>query len=416
MSNLISINNPINTESQIQHELEALEIYNLKEIQEQKELVRSFWLDLVKPSEVMMSCFDDAFEEVMFGAVIWALNQDPNFPKVVTISRVPHKINNQNIPGSRWGIDNPDSVYRVIPIGESQSYVILGKLGKQLFNENHFTLWDENMKTIGLISGNNIKVDGKNNFEIFVNPKSNEGNNNHIQTSSGAREFYIRDTMIDWLSDRPNMLEIEILEGSRSGKCFDKKKRLETVKAYMQKWAANTTRWNQQALSKPVNEFSFKIDRDTDGALRNQVYLLGHFALPSSDHCIKLDIHLDGAKYFIAPITNIWGTTNNIVTKNGSLNNSQAKVNQDGTYTFILSVNDPGVFNWLDPSGLSEGILTLRWSGFPNDIVGENLFAKSKVMLISDALNEITDDHRISSEERLNQLQAREESYSWRTD
>ena len=416
MSNLISINNPINTESQIQHELEALEIYNLKEIQEQKELVRSFWLDLVKPSEVMMSCFDDAFEEVMFGAVIWALNQDPNFPKVVTISRVPHKINNQNIPGSRWGIDNPDSVYRVIPIGESQSYVIRGKLGKQLFNENHFTLWDENMKTIGLISGNNIKVDSKNNFEIFVNPKSNEGGKNHIQTSSGAKEFYIRDTMIDWLNDRPNMLEIEIMEASKSGKGFDKKKKLETVKAYMQKWAANTTRWNQQALSKPVNEFSFKIDRDTDGALRNQVYLLGHFALPSSDHCIKLDIHLYGAKYFIAPITNIWGTTNNIVTKNGSLNNSQAKVNQDGTYTFILSVNDPGVFNWLDPSGLSEGILTLRWSGFPNDIVGENLFAKSKVMLISDALNEITDDHRISSEERLNQLQAREESYSWRTD
>ena len=91
--------------------------------------------------------------------------------------------------------------------------------------------------------------------------------------------------------------------------------KLEIVKTYMQKWAANTTRWNQQALSKPVNEFSFKIDRDTDGALRNQVYLLGHFALPSSDHCIKLDIHLDGAKYFIAPITNIWGTTNNIVTK-----------------------------------------------------------------------------------------------------
>ena len=104
------------------------------------------------------------------------------------------------------------------------------------------------------------------------------------------------------------------------------------------------------------------------------------------------------------------------MTKNGSLNNSQAKVNQDETYTFILSVNDPGVFNWLDPSGLSEGILTLRWSGFPNDIVGENLFAKSKVMLISNALNEITDDHRISSEERLNQLQVREESYSWRTD
>ena len=41
--------NPINTESQIQHELEALEIFNLKEIQQQKDQVRNFWLDLVKP-------------------------------------------------------------------------------------------------------------------------------------------------------------------------------------------------------------------------------------------------------------------------------------------------------------------------------------------------------------------------------
>ena len=167
--------NPINTESQIQHELEALEIFNLREIQQQKEQVRNFLLDLVKPSEVMLSCFEDAFEEVMFGAVIWALNQDPNFPKVITISRVPHRINDQNIPGSRWGIDNPDSVYRVIPIGSSQSYVIRGKLGNQLFNENHFTLWDEEMKTIGLISGNNLSVDSENNFEIFVNRNRNKG-------------------------------------------------------------------------------------------------------------------------------------------------------------------------------------------------------------------------------------------------
>ena len=128
------LNNPINSDTQIKHELEALEIFNLKEVQEQKKQVRSFWLDLVKPSEAMLSCFDDAFEEVMFGAVIWGLNQDPNFPKVITISRVSHEIENQKIPGSRWGIDNPDSVYRVIPIGDSQSYIIRGNLGKQLFN------------------------------------------------------------------------------------------------------------------------------------------------------------------------------------------------------------------------------------------------------------------------------------------
>ena len=410
------VNNPINSEAQIKHELEALEIFNLKEIQKHKEQVRSFWLDLVKPSEVMLSCFEHAFEEVMFGATIWALNQDPNYPKVITISRVPHELNNQKIPGSRWGIDNPDSVYRVIPIGDSQSYVIRGKLGKQLFNENHFTLWDENMKTIGLLSGNSIAVDKDGSFEIFVDPNSSKGKKNHIQTSAGAKEFYIRDTMIDWLNDRPNLLDIEIIPSSRADQKFDGKMKLEIVKNYMHKWAANTTRWNQQALSKPVNEFSFKIDRDTDGALRNQVYLLGHFALPSSDHCIKLDVFLDGAKYFIAPITNIWGTTNNIVSRNGSLNNAQSKINADGTYTFILSVNDPGNFNWLDPSNLTEGILTLRWSGFPNEVVGQNLYVKSTLMLTRDALKEVDENHKTSSKERESQLKQRRESYRWRTE
>ena len=410
------VNNPINSQTQIKHELEALEIFNLKEIKEHKEQVRSFWLDLVKPSEVMLSCFENAFEEVMFGATIWALNQDPNYPKVITISRVSHEINNQKIPGSRWGIDNPDSVYRVIPIGGTQSYVIRGKLGKQLFNENHFTLWDENMKTIGLLSGNNIAVNSDGSFEIFVDPNGSKGKKNHIQTSAGAKEFYIRDTMIDWLNDRPNLLDIEIIPSTRSDKKLDAKTNLEIVKNYMHKWAANTTRWNQQALSKPVNEFSFKIDRDTDGALRNQVYLLGHFALPSLDHCIKLDVFLDGAKYFIAPITNIWGTTNNIVSKNGSLNNAQSKINADGTYTFVLSVNDPGNFNWLDPSNLTEGILTLRWSGFPNEVVGKNLYVKSALMLISDAIKEVDENHKTSSKERESQLKHRRESYSWRTE
>ena len=51
--------------------------------------------------------------------------------------------------------------------------------------------------------------------------------------------------MIDWLKDRPNELDIEIIEASRSAK-FNTKMKLEIVKTYMQKWAANTTRWNQQ--------------------------------------------------------------------------------------------------------------------------------------------------------------------------
>ena len=409
-----TLNNPIATIEQKEHEILAYEIFHEKEVKNKREEIRAYWLDLVKPSEVMLSCFDDAFNEVMFGAVIWGLNQDPSYPKVITISRVPHTLDNYSIPGSRWGIDNPDSVYRVIPISNDQSYVIRGKLGKQEFNENHFTLWDEDMKTIGLISGNEIVGDQNGYFEITVDSSQSSNSINHIQTSEGAKEFYIRDTIIDWQNDRPNLLEVENISHNKINKPFSKKKNVEIVNKYMKKWAFNTSRWNQQALSKPENEFSFRIDRDTDGALRNQVYLMGHFDLPSKDYCIYLEIFLDDAKYFIAPITNIWGTTNEIIKKNGSLNNHQSKINDSGTYSFILSQEDPGIHNWLDPSGLSEGILTLRWSGFPNGVVGKDLFVKSEVISIEDAKKNISKAQIISSKEREEQLQKRSRSYSWR--
>ena len=141
---------------------------------------------------------------------------------MITISRVAHKIKNISIPGSRWGIDNPDSVYRVIPISNDQSYVIRGKLGKQQFNENHFTLWDDDMKTIGLISGNQIVADQKGNFEITVDSKNSSNRKNHIQTSKGAKEFYIRDTIIDWQNDRPNLLDVKNISQNKSNKPFSK--------------------------------------------------------------------------------------------------------------------------------------------------------------------------------------------------
>ena len=49
------INNPIATNDQAEHELLANEIFNDKEILDWREHIRSYWLDLVNTSEVMLS-------------------------------------------------------------------------------------------------------------------------------------------------------------------------------------------------------------------------------------------------------------------------------------------------------------------------------------------------------------------------
>jgi hypothetical protein len=407
--------NPIDTAQQREHELLALAYYRHPEIEAARAEIRAYWLDLAGPSKVMLSCFEASFDEVMFGAVIWALNQDPLYPKVITISRLPHSLGSAAIPGSRWGIDNPDSVYRVIPISGAERYSIRGRVAAQRMLENYFTLWSPTMQTVGLLSGHDLVVDDAGNFEISVDSAPANGRVNHIQSCAEAHEFYIRDVISDWDADRPNELSVERLGAAPLRPPFTEREQLERIKAYMHKWATNTTRWNQQALGRPVNEFDFVIDRDSDGALRNQIYIMGHFALPDADSAIVLNVDMGGAQYFIAPITNIWGTSNEIAGRNGSLNKHQSVANDDGTYTFVLALRDPCVHNWLDPTDMTEGILTLRWAEFDGGKPGASFGVRSAPTTL-DKLAQLLPSgcRRISAQERNIQLAARASSYAWR--
>lgn len=415
--------NPIATVQQAEHELLALKYFQHPELCAVREQVREFWLNEVEPSEDMRSCFDWAFDEVMFAAVVWALNQDPLYPKVITITRLAHYLDDSLnlddilIPGSRWGIDNPDSVYRVIPISGDERYEIRGRVYHRRLVENYFTLWDKNMQTVGLLSGKDLQLDDNGCFTITVDSEPANGRENHIQSSADAHEFYIRDVIFDWQNDRPNELEIVRLGEQPHRPPFSEAELIALIAEYMHKWAANTVRWNNQALHKPANDFSFTIDRDSDGALRNQIYIMGHFKLPDSDTVLVLDVDMGGAEYFIAPITNVWGTSNEIRSRNGCLNKSQIEANADGCYTFVVAIEDPGICNWLDPDGMHEGILTLRWAEFDNDQPLPSLGVSGRLVRLSELDSELPATvKRLSAAERAEVLQARSASYQWRVD
>jgi len=44
-----------------------------------------------------------------------------------------------------------------------------------------------------------------------------------------------------------------------------------------------------------------------------------------------------------------------------SRNSSQVTPNSDGSLTYVISLIDPGVANWIDTAGLHEGWFMLRW-------------------------------------------------------
>jgi len=402
---------PIATAEQHEHERQALALTRHPIVRQAYGRVRERWLAAASPGPDMRSCFDEAFEEVMFSAAVWSLNQDPLRPKIICITRLAHRLGDLEIPGSRWGIDNPDSIYRVIPISGGERYVIRGRVAERRMTENYFTLWDKTMGTVDLISGGDLVLEPDRGFTITVDSDPADGRPNHIRSAPEAHEFYIRDVMLDWARDEPNELSIERLGDPPSTAPLGEDEQADLTASFMLRFAEFTQKIIGGMLRAPTNDFGFAYSADKGGALRKQVYIGGNFQL-ALDQAMVIDLCDGGAAYFVVPTGNIWGTTFDLVNHTSTLNKAQSVPNADGTYTFVLSRKDPGVHNWIDPCGMSEGILTLRMAEFPGGRPQQDLSAKSRVVPFSSLRDELPAETKwVNASERSEQLAQRAAAY-----
>lgn len=270
---------PVATAEQHEHELAALELIEHPTVRAAYRDVADTWLGRAKASDEMRARFEAAYEEVMFSAAVWSSNQDPLRPKVTTITRLEHEVEGRRIPGSRWGIDNPDSVYRVIPISGDERYEIRGRVGAHRMTENYFTLWDASMGTVDVLDGRTMQVDGDGSFTITVDSDPAGGRPNHVQSSPAAHEFYIRDVLLDWGRDDPNLFTVERLGGAPANPALSLDEQAEATARMMAHFANFTGKLSHGMYKSPENHFSLAWSADHTGAMRNQVYVAGRFVL-----------------------------------------------------------------------------------------------------------------------------------------
>ncbi|MET0702118.1 MAG: hypothetical protein ABWY93_20885 [Mycobacterium sp.] len=402
---------PVATPAQHEHELAALELTAHPTVRAAYRTVADTWLGRAKASDAMRERFADAFAEVMFSAAVWSSNQDKLRPKVTCITRLAHEVAGQRIPGSRWGIDNPDSVYRVIPISGEERYEIHGRVGEHRMTENYFTLWDANMGTVAVLNGRTMQVDSDGSFTITVDSDPAGGRPNHVQSTPAAHEFYIRDVLLNWDRDDPNQLSVERIGSAPTTPARTRDEQAQATADMMAYFANFTGKLSHGIYKMPANNFNLAWSADKVGAMRNQVYVMGRFDL-AEDEAFVVDVSDGGAEYFTVPLSNIWGTTLELVDRTGSLNKAQSTANEDGTYTYVISATDPGVANWIDTDGLGEGILTLRMAEFAGgEGPKEDLGARGRVVKLADLDREVSTLPAVSADERKAELAARRTAY-----
>jgi hypothetical protein len=405
---------PVATAEQHEHELAALELVEHPTVKAAYTEVAETWLGRAKASDAMRAVFEPAFEEVMFSAAIWSSNQDPLRPKVTTITRLEHEVDGRRVPGTRWGIDNPDTVYRVIPISGAERYEIRGTVGAHRMTENYFTLWNQHMGTVDVLDGRRMQVEADGSYVITVDSDPAGDRPNHVQSSPEAHEFYIRDVLLDWALDDPNHITIERLNSGRRGAptrpALTLDEQAEATAAMMAHFANFTGKLSYGMYKSPENHFNLAWSADHTGGLRHQVYVAGRYVL-NDDEAFVVDVSDGGAEYFTVPLSNIWGTTLGILDQTGSLNKAQSATNEDGTYTYVVSGADPGVHNWIDTDGLSEGILTLRMAEFPEGGARPDLSARGRVVKLDRLDEEVPGLAKVTPDERKAQLATRRSGY-----
>ena len=107
------------------------------------------------------------------------------------------------------------------------------------------------------------------------------------------------------------------------------------------------------------NTFTAAVRRDAMGAAAENRPVIGRWEL-APDEALILEVEPPRGVYWSYSLGNPWWETIDYGRHQSSLNGHQAVVDADGKVRVVRRERDPGVANWLDTAGFSNGMMILR--------------------------------------------------------
>ncbi|MFC7446811.1 hypothetical protein [Rhodococcus daqingensis] len=271
-------------------------------------------------------------------------------------------------PDRRWGLDNPDVIYRSATIVEDGSYVIRGNRNSS--QNIYFQVLDAYPgdgglgNTTGFLSGKDIATASDGSFTLTLSTEPGRPGENHIQLGKGSKRLVVRDTLADWSTQTAAELQLSQVGGPGVPVPADPAAEVARRTTLQGEFWASYAKQLLQVL--PVN--SFAPPAPTRGGLPGQVNAFAQFDL-GPDEALVFTVDPAGAPYLGMQLGNNWFTSMDYWSHQSSLSRSQATTNPDGTVTFVVSQRDPNVCNWVDPVGHTRGLIFLRWQDLPADVI-----------------------------------------------
>lgn len=372
-----------------------------------------------------------AVDALSMSGVEYALSEDGARPQLLWGLHAPRNWFGLALPQSGYGLDNPDNVYRFAAIDGKSIYEITGRFRKPTSSSLTFQLYDpipgvaprgkaaaeakdEGGDIVASLRSENMRISSDGSFKVTIGPKGvlTDGSNTLIHQSDTAL-LYVRDSLSSW---DQNVTELEIKRKSGPSLAEPTAEKLAVRAADIGNQIA--TYWinylPKLVYSQPANTVILR-----EGKLRARVggwgfINLGHFDL-KNDEGLVIRMKTMGAKYMAIQAGDPWGPSLDYVSRTSSYNLDQAQADSDGLYSFVISPKDPGVYNWVDTSGLNSGTFALRWQALPGkdtvNVDASQGLGDVFVAKLSDIKTRIPTAKFVNLTERERQIAERQKSY-----
>lgn len=290
---------------------------------------------------LVRNAFDVAIEDV-----------DPDRPRITWLTR-----------RNKLGWDCPDALYAKATIRDDAVYRLEGRRGSVHFlglqvmagirslHNAHADEWS-------------VGPDGR--FELVVGGP--ERPRNWLPLGAGADSIWIRQFFYDWAHESPAVLTIERIDDGPRGEpggpldAGFMARRLDAVATHVE---ANVDLWLGTFVAirdRYTNVFPEEVFGGTNmGAQAHQAAGTCCYRV-AADEALVLEVRPPRAKYWSVDLCNVWLESLDYANHQSSLNGHQASLDPDGVFRAAITHDDPGIANWLDPVGHTEGSLIYRWN------------------------------------------------------
>lgn len=409
----LSATNPLATSAQRDAELRALQLMQSADYDRLKLAAARRWRELAgSATDEAWQHFDDLIEECAFSALLRAVNGDPARPEVVRVVMPPHDWFGMSVPGSRFaGGPGADQSYAIIPVDFGTRYRIEGQWIGEPPADHNYTLSANAyfMNALNTCQLTDIEVGGDGRFTLTVGPEPGAGN--HIQTMPGAAYLFIRDCRSDW-RQAATALRVEALDAPRTPRWDDRQIMVRANQIALDD-APSMYYWVRlYQHMKPNTLMGPALTDDVGGGLVAQTTSFARVVL-ADDEAFVITLDPADAEFHDIQLFDYWFfAVGDYFGRTASFNRDQTAFEAGDVATYVVSREDPGVHNWLDPHGLRESLLVARWQRFPGNRRPAIDGRVVKLKELQDCL--APDVARIDEEGRRQQLEQRLASYQLR--